>query len=156
MLGGLDADVGSATSRLIAARESGGAAERFQEMVAALGGPADLIHNPAAYLPQAAITYRVEAPRDGYVESVDTRSIGLAVVALGGGRLRVEDEIDHSVGLTDVVAIGEHVDRDRPLAVVHARSESDAKIAAEALRSACSIGDSKPSPGPVVASRITA
>ena len=105
--------------------------------------------------PRRQLTYRVEAPRDGYVESIDTRSVGLAVVALGGGRLRVEDEIDHSVGLTDVVAIGEHVDRDRPLAVVHARSEAEAMIAAQALRVACSIGDVQPSPSPVVASRIT-
>jgi thymidine phosphorylase len=156
VLGGLDADVGLATNRLIAVRESGVAAERFQEMVTALGGPSDLIHNPAAHLRQAAMTYRVDASRDGYIESIDTRSVGLAVVALGGGRLRVEDEIDHSVGLTDVVAIGEHVDRDRPLAIVHARSESEAMVAAEVLRAACSIGDVPPLPSPVVASRITA
>ena len=124
-------------------------------MVTALGGPGDLVDNPAAYLPAAEVTYRVAATRDGYVDSIDTRSVGLVVVALGGGRLRVDDQVDHSVGLTDVVAVGEHVDRDRPLAVVHARSESDAIVAADALRAACSIGDVAPPSSPVVASRIT-
>ncbi len=155
VLGGLDADVGSATNRLIAVRESGVAAERFQEMVTALGGPGDLIHNPAAYLRQAEVAHRVDATRDGYIDSIDTRAVGLAVVALGGGRLRVDDEIDHSVGLTDVIAIGEYVDRDRPLGVVHARRESEAVLAAEALRLACSISDIQPSLGPVVALRVT-
>ena len=80
-------------------------------MVTALGGPGDLVDNPAAYLPAAEVTSRVAATRDGYVDSIDTRSVGLVVVALGGGRLRVDDQVDHSVGLTDVVAVGEHVDR---------------------------------------------
>jgi thymidine phosphorylase len=155
VLGGLAADVESATARLIAVRSDGTAAERFQEMVTALGGPADLIHNPSSHLRSAEVTHRVEATRAGFVNSIDTRSVGLAVVALGGGRLRVDDEIDHSVGLTDVVALGEHVDSDRPLAIVHARNEAEALIAADVLRSACSIGDAPLPSGPVIASRIT-
>ncbi len=124
-------------------------------MVTALGGPGDLIDNPTTHLRAAQVTHRVAATRDGFVESIDTRAVGLVVVALGGGRLRVEDEVDHSVGLADVVAIGEHVDSGRPLAVVHARTESEAMIAAEALRAACSIGDVAPPLSPVVAARIT-
>ncbi len=155
VLGGLAADIQSATARLIAARGAGAAAERFQAMVTALGGPGDLVDNPAAHLRAAEVTHRVAASHDGYVESVDTRSVGLVVVALGGGRLRVEDEVDHSVGLTDVLAVGECVDGGRPLAVVHARSDSEAMIAADALRAAYSIGDVAPPNGPVVASRIT-
>lgn len=155
VLGGLADDVESATTRLIAARGTGTAAERFQEMVSALGGPSDLVHSPAAHLRPADFTHRVDAARSGYIESIDTRAVGLAVVALGGGRLRVDDRIDHSVGITDVVALGELVDGDRPLAIVHARNESEAMIAAEALRSACSIGDSRPPSSAVVASRVT-
>jgi thymidine phosphorylase len=156
VLGGLAADIESATSRVVAARSSGAAAERFQAMVTALGGPADLLDDPAAHLPSATVTQRVDPSRDGYVESVDTRAIGLAIVALGGGRTRVEDTVDHSVGFTEMVGIGESVDHDRPLAIVHARTESEATIAAQAVRAACSISDSPPLPNPVVASRITA
>jgi thymidine phosphorylase len=156
VLGGLDSDAESAMSRLVAARADGSAAERFQQMVSALGGPNDLVQNPDAHLPTAGVTQRVLAAETGCVQSMDTRSIGLAVVALGGGRMRVNDPIDHSVGFSDVVRLGEHVDNERPLAVVHARSEADATIAADAFRAACTIGDAPPPTTPVVASRITA
>ena len=155
MLGGLDVDIASATARLVDARGTGAAAERFQQMVTALGGPVDLLTNPGAYLPVAPVTLRVDPLHNGYVQSVDTRSVGLTVVALGGGRIRVEDSVDHAVGLTEVIGPGEYVDQERPLAIVHARNDSEAKTAADALRSACSIGDDRPALRPVVASRIT-
>ena len=156
LLVGLAADLDVATKTLVAARAEGHAAERFQQMVAALGGPNDLMERPDAYLPDAAVTMRVEPGRDGYVQSIDTRAVGLAVVALGGGRMRVDDPIDHTVGLSDVAGLGEYVDHERPLAIVHARNESEAAIAADAVRAACSIDDSRPTAGPVVATRIAA
>lgn len=156
LLVGLAADLDVATKTLVAAREEGRAAERFQQMVAALGGPNDLMERPDAYLPAATVTMRVEPGRDGYVQSIGTRDIGMAVVALGGGRLRVNDPIDHTVGLSDVAGLGEYVDHERPLAIVHARNESEAAIAADAVRAACSIDDSQKAVGPVVATRITA
>ena len=155
VLGGLADDVESATVRLKTARADGSAAERFQQMVAALGGPPDLIHNAAAHLAQAPVTRRVDPPRGGYLDAIDTRAVGLAVVALGGGRLRVEDDVDHAVGLTDFAQLGDFVDADRPIAVVHARTESDADAAVAAVRKACSIGESRPPLTPVVASRVS-
>jgi thymidine phosphorylase len=156
LLVGLASDVDVATKTLVAARADGHAAECFQQMVAALGGPADLMERPDAYLPAATVTMRVEPGREGYLQSIDTRAIGLSVVALGGGRMRVNDPIDHTVGLSEVAGLGEYVDHERPLAIVHARSESEAAIAADAVRAACSIDDSQPTVGPVVATRITA
>jgi thymidine phosphorylase len=100
------------------------------------------------------VTQRVLATDNGYVQSINTRSVGLAVVALGGGRMRVNDPIDHSVGLSEVIALGEYVDHDRPLCIVHARTEAEATIAADAVRAACAIGGTPPVIGPVVASRV--
>jgi thymidine phosphorylase len=154
VLGGLAADIETATKQLISARANGKAAECFQAMVTALGGPADLVDNPAAHLQSAPVTRRVDPGHDGYVQSMDTRSIGLAVVTLGGGRMRVEDTIDHTVGLSDVAGLGSFVDGDRPLAIVHARTDSEAEMAADAIRAACVIGDTAPEIGPVVAGRI--
>ncbi|MEP7048435.1 MAG: thymidine phosphorylase, partial [Ilumatobacteraceae bacterium] len=154
VLGGLATDTESAAKRLTAARAAGFAAEKFQAMVTALGGPPDLVDNPAAHLRAAPVRYRVEPHRNGYVESIDTRGMGLAVVTLGGGRMRVEDDIDHAVGLSDVIGLGQYVDGDRTLAVVHARNDIEAKIAADAVRAACVIGDAPPATGPVVASRV--
>jgi thymidine phosphorylase len=74
---------------------------------------------------------------------------------LGGGRRRVEDDIDHSVGLSEIAGIGEHVDREHPVAVVHARNGSDAEIASKQVIAAYTIGDEPPAQvGPVVARRI--
>jgi thymidine phosphorylase len=82
------------------------------------------------------------AARDaGTVSTIDTRAVGLAVVALGGGRSRAADAIDHSVGLTDLVGIGEEVGPNRPLGVVHARDEASADAAAATVRSAYRLGD---------------
>jgi thymidine phosphorylase len=155
LVGGLSTDIRSATDQLIAARGTGAAAERFQDMVTALDGPKDLVKNPTAHLQAAPVTLRVESARNGYVQSVDTRGVGLTVVALGGGRRRVQDDVDHSVGLTDLVGVGEYVDHDRPLAIVHARNDSEAMLAADALRAAFVVDDGPSEPGPVVASRIT-
>ena len=155
VLGGLAADAESATKRLISARADGSAAERFQAMVTALGGPADLVENPTKHLRAAPVTRRVDPDHDGYVQSMNTRSVGLAVVTLGGGRTRVEDTIDHAVGLSDVADLGQYVDGERPLAIVHARTESEAALAADAVRAACVIGDTPPTVVPVVAGRIT-
>jgi len=157
LLGGLATDTESATALLTAARADGSAATKFQDMVSALGGPPDLIDNPDAHLRSAPVTQRVDPSRRGYVESIDTRAMGLAVVARGGGRTRVGQDIDHSVGLSDVVSVGAPVDADTPLALVHARTDTDAVIAADAVRAACTIGDEPPRDiGPVVAARITA
>jgi thymidine phosphorylase len=78
----------------------------------------------------------------GVVERVDVRAVGLAVVALGGGRVRESDPVDHSVGLTDVAAPGERVGPgERPLAVVHAADRDAAERCADALRDAYAVGE---------------
>jgi thymidine phosphorylase len=154
MLGRLAADAADARRRLIAARDSGAAAERFQRMVAALGGPADLLEQPDKHLQRAAVQGVVAATRTGYVARIDVRAIGLAVLALGGGRSRVEDRIDYSVGVTEVRGIGERVEAGEPLAIAHARSDGEAAQAAAALAGAVAIADSAVTPGPVLGRRI--
>jgi len=156
VLSGLAADIESATASLVAARADGSAAEKFQQMVTALGGPADLVDKPAAHLASAPVTEVAAPQHDGYVQAVDTRAMGLAVVGLGGGRRNVGEDIDHAVGFSDVVGVGERVDAERPLAIVHARNAADAAAAIDAVRAAYSIGDDPPRQGrPVVAARIT-
>lgn len=133
----------NALKRARTALESGGAAERFSRMVAALGGPADFVEKMDQYLPRAPETRSVKAERAGFVASIDTRALGIVVVELGGGRRRPEDPIDHAVGLTATLPIGREVRRDDPLAVVHARTPADAERAAEAVRRAYRIADER-------------
>ena len=116
-LGGIepDEDAGRATAER--ALDNGAAAERFAAMVAELGGPADLLENPDRHLPAAPVTVAAEPAEAGAVTSVNVRDVGLAVVALGGGRTRESDPVDHSVGLTEVAAPGEQLaPGGRPLA----------------------------------------
>jgi len=150
-LGGLQPDELSARAAAERALDGGAAAERFSAMVAELGGPADLVEAPGRHLPVAPVTVAAEPVEPGVVASVDVRAIGLAVVALGGGRLRETDPVDHAVGLTDVAAPGERVGRgERPLAHVHARDQEAAERAADALREAYSLGDHTEVDNPVV------
>lgn len=137
---GLAADRAAGIAAVEDAITSGAAAERFARMVVALGGPSDLLEQPQRHLPLAPVR-RAVAPVDaGVVTAVDTRAVGLAVVALGGGRTRPTDPIDPAVGLGDLAAIGDRVGADRPVAVVYARSEVAADHAADALRRAYSVG----------------
>jgi thymidine phosphorylase len=120
-------------------------------MAAELGGPADLMEAPDRHLRAAPVVRAVEATVAGTVSSVDVRAVGIAVVGLGGGRARETDPVDHSVGFTEVAALGEQVGPgERPLAVVHARDESGAERAAEALRAAYVLGDGPGTSKPTV------
>jgi thymidine phosphorylase len=133
---------------------SGAAAERFGKMVAAMGGPRDLVTNPGKHLVLAAVQVPVAPDRPGRVSRIDTRAVGMAVVALGGGRTRPQDPIDHSVGLTDLAALGDQVGPDRPLGHVWARTPADADVAAAALRAAYTVGGRTPAPRGVVLERL--
>src|SRR3984885_2548138 len=151
VLGGLDDDVASARAAAAGALESGRAAERFAAMVVELGGPSDLIEAPSRHLAGAAVVKAVEPASPGVVSTIDVRAVGIAIVNLGGGRAREDDLVDHSVGLTEVAALGERVEPGgRPLALVHARDDDSARRAADAVRAAFVPGD-PPSeiPGPV-------
>jgi thymidine phosphorylase len=142
LLGRLASDGGAARTRIEVALTSGAAAERFGAMVAALGGPPDVLERPETYLPEAPVRLSIMAERPGFVASIDARAIGLAVVALGGGRRKPTDTIDPLVGLSDLARLGSKTDR--PLAIVHARTEPAALEAAEALRRAYRIAEDQP------------
>jgi thymidine phosphorylase len=154
-IGGLAADEPAALARVDAALAHGAALEHFAKMVAALGGPADFCERTVAYLPAAPVQREVPAPRDGWVQAKATRDIGLAVVELGGGRRKASDAIDHRVGFSAVVSIGQHVARGEPLARVHAASDDAAAQAVTTLQRCIVIGDAAPAATPLVLARIT-
>ncbi|EPC02703.1 hypothetical protein L861_10180 [Litchfieldella anticariensis FP35 = DSM 16096] len=150
LAGGLADSREAALERLDSALSSGAAAERFERMVAGLGGPGDFLAHRERYLPQAPIVRAVHANQPGHVQAMDTRALGMAVVELGGGRLKSGATIDHAVGLAHVAAIGEAVDSERPLALVHARTEADAERAAQQIHDTFVISDSRATPPTLV------
>jgi len=153
VLGGLQPDLAAARAAAEQALAGGAAAEAFAAMVTALGGPSDLLEAPARHLPQAPVVRAVPAAQAGIVSAIDVRAVGVAIVALGGGRSRETDPVDHAVGLTEVAALGESVGPgadDRPLAILHARDESSFEQAATALRAAITLGDGATPDRPVL------
>jgi thymidine phosphorylase len=146
-----------ADARVRRALESGAAAERFARMVQALGGPGDLLERAAHHLPSAPVQRAVQLPQAGVVGAIDARALGLAVVALGGGRRRADDRVDHAVGLAAVKGIGEPVAPDAPFAIVHARDEASAAVAVEQLKAAVTIAESAPAAPPeLIVARVPA
>uniref|UniRef100_UPI0005562371 thymidine phosphorylase n=1 Tax=Erwinia oleae TaxID=796334 RepID=UPI0005562371 len=152
--GGLAATQQEATGKLQAVLDNGRAAEVFAQMVAAQKGPTDFVGKVDSYLPAAMLSKAVYAEAPGVVSAMDTRALGMAVVALGGGRRRASDAIDYSVGLSDMVQIGDVVDAQRPLAVIHAASESGWQQAAQAVRQAVTLSETAPEKTPVIYRRI--
>jgi len=155
VLGNLATSLLDGRQRIERAISSGAAAELFQRMVSALGGPSDLMQSPEKHLQAAPIIRAVHAPLAGTVARIATREIGIAVVALGGGRARAADAIDHAVGITALAGLGERVDSERPLAIIHARDEASLQRAAARVLAACTVSDSAPAAQPAVLERIT-
>jgi thymidine phosphorylase len=150
VLGGLAAGEGEARAKLLAALDSGEAAERFARMVAALGGPADLLDRPDAYLEKAPVVRPVPSLQGGFATAVDCRGLGLAVVSLGGGRRRPQDPIDFAVGLAGLAELGDQLAPGQPLAMVHARTEAQAEQAVREVQAAYQFGAARAAANPIV------
>ncbi|MTI17208.1 thymidine phosphorylase [Rhodobacteraceae bacterium RKSG542] len=119
---------------------SGAAAETFGKMVAELGGPVDFMEKAEVYLPSAPMEVPVYAEETGFVTQIDNRAVGLAVVELGGGRVKPEDDVDPAVGLVHLAGVGSPVNSDNPIAIVHARNEDQVKRAQAVLLKAYKVG----------------
>ncbi|HIA94245.1 MAG TPA: thymidine phosphorylase [Candidatus Marinimicrobia bacterium] len=122
--------------------DNGHAAETFEKMVSELGGLNDILKNSDSHFKSASVVKPIPASQSGYVSEIDTRAVGLAVVELGGGRKKASDSIDHSVGFTHVLGLGEKVEVGQPLGYVHAQNEDQANMAIQMVNDAYSISDS--------------
>ncbi len=156
LMGELASSAAEAHGLLATALSSGRAAERFARMVAALGGPADLVERPGDRLPVAPVREPIAPVRAGTVRTIDARALGLAIVRLEGGRTRPGAPIDPTVGLSEVAAPGESVGGDRPLCIVHARRPEDVASVRVEIREAFEIADAAAARAPAVLERFPA
>jgi len=129
---------------------NGAAVEKFARMVSILGGPSDLVERPNQYLTAAPEEMPVLAQRGGWVTAMDTRQIGLLLIELGAGRRQASDSIDARVGLSDVVSIGQPVERGDLLARVHAATPAAAEAASSRLVALLVVGDAMVPATPVM------
>ncbi|MDK3019978.1 thymidine phosphorylase [Pseudodonghicola flavimaris] len=137
---GLADTITAGEAAIAAAIADGRAAERFGAMIAAQGGPLSFVDTWGRFLPEATVIHEIPARASGYVTAIDGEALGLAVVALGGGRQVETDTIDPAVGLSDVIRLGARVEASTPLALVHAAREDAARRAAAMVRAAITIG----------------
>jgi thymidine phosphorylase len=149
MLGGLHPDKASAVAALEHSLSSGKAAEIFAKMVAALGGPADLIEKPQQYLAGAPVVQDIIAPQSGYLQYQDTVGLGMAVVRLGGGRSHPSQQIDPAVGFSHILPTGSKVQQGDVLAKVHAATTDAAAVAAQEYLAALRVANTT-TPYPLV------
>lgn len=138
---GVAADVSDGLRMATDALNSGKAAEVFGKMVTSLGGPADFIEKNENYLEAAQMVNAVTAAKTGRVLSMDARKVGLALVALKGGRTRADQKIDFAVGFTDFIKVGQPVSAETPLCIAHTRDDAQLEDATKLLREAIVIGD---------------
>ena len=150
---GIEPDADAARQRLRATLDNGAAAERFDRMVALLGGPKDFLANHEKHLATAPIIRPVYADDDGAVTSIRTRDLGIAVIELGGGRRIASDKIDHRVGLDRLLGKGFRADFETPLCLVHAADEASFERAAAIVKGAYTVGE-RPQPSMTVLARI--
>ncbi|MDP2714180.1 thymidine phosphorylase [Rheinheimera sp.] len=138
-LGGLYQDKASAVAALEHSLSSGKAAEIFAKMVAALGGPADLMEKPQQYLAAAPLVQDIVAPQSGYLQYHDTVGLGMAVVRLGGGRSHPSQQIDPAVGFSHILPAGSKVQQGDVIAKVHAANTDAAAIATKEYLAALNV-----------------
>lgn len=150
---GLEEALDHALERCDKAVTSGQAAERFDEMCVALGGPAGFVNNSAKHLARAPVVKAVHT--SGFLAEVDVRAVGNVIIELGGGRRMVGEKLDLSVGFSDVARVGTLLDSETPLAVIHAASDDAAELAEKLLLDACMTSEEAPSIRPVIHEKLT-
>ena len=130
-VGGLSSRA-EAVSQANRALDSGAAAETLARMVDAQGGDRRVVDDPWSVLPRAPEVRRAFAP-PGHLAEVDAQGLGELAGWLGAGRARKSDPIDPAVGIEFLAKVGDRIEQDQPIAVVHAREADQAERAAERI-----------------------
>ena len=130
--------------------EDGSALETFAKMIEAQGGDPRVTEDPWAVLPRAPVTLPVPPPGAGWLVEVDAEAIGVASTFLGAGRASKGDTIDPAVGIEFLPKIGDRIERDDDLAVVHARTQDDVDEVELRLAEAVTLSEEPVEPPPLV------
>jgi len=142
--------LGAAHARLQGVLDSGAALDCLRRNVVAQGGDPRVCDAPGEFLPLVKDSVKVESPRSGYIKAVDTAEIGHTIAAIGGGRVRIEDVIDPTVGFIAERKIGEKVEAGDVIGVVYCADCSNAEEAVQRIGAAYQIGDEPPVPEELV------
>ena len=149
-LANVEPTIEAARARVLRALESGAALECFRQNVLAQGGDARVCDEPQRLLQTSTLrAVKVESPRAGFVTQVEAAEIGFAVSWIGGGRTRVEDEIDFQVGFVADATHGDELRAGDALGTLYCRDEAQAAEAGARIRAAYTVGDEPPPGAPL-------
>lgn len=133
-LAGKGDDIEQNKQRMIECIDSGAAYMKFLELIENQGGDVSYINDESKF-ENAKFIYPVLSEKSGYIKSIKTEKLGEVSCNLGAGRIKKEDEIDNQVGLIINKKIGDNVEKDEILGIIHANDESKLRNAIEELRS---------------------
>ena len=153
LLGGSGLNEEQAHAQIRQVIENGAAFAKFREFVGAQGGDVDQVDHPEQ-LASAPVVVPVEAHEEGTVAHIDAREIGLTCVALGGGRQKKGDPIDHRVGILVQAKVGDKVARGEALCLVHAADAQTAEMAVQRVRTAYTLSTKSVASLPIIYDRI--
>jgi pyrimidine-nucleoside phosphorylase/thymidine phosphorylase len=145
MLAGVEPTFETAQARVRRALRSGAALESFRRNVEAQGGDPRVCDEPASLLQVSALrAVKVESPRAGFITQVEAAEIGHAVSSIGGGRTRLEDEIDFQIGFVTDAKLGDQVRAGDALGTLYCRNDAQSSTAGARIRAAYTVGDELP------------
>lgn len=145
VLANVEQRIEAARQRLEEVLNSGKALECLQRNIAAQGGDPRVCDDPGTFLPLVSETVKVESRRSGFITRVDTTEIGHAIAGIGGGRVRIEDIVDPTVGFISELKLGDPVRAGEAIGMVYCARASAAAEAARRIQGAYHIGDEAPS-----------
>jgi pyrimidine-nucleoside phosphorylase len=134
-------------------QRDGSALTVFRNMIAAHGGDARVVDDPSR-LPRSKFRIPITSSKGGYVRDIDAGELGRVAFELGAGRLRVDQEVDHAVGVELEATLRSHVKKGQVLAWLHVEKERDAVRATHTVRNAFSLGATKPKKQRLILERI--
>jgi pyrimidine-nucleoside phosphorylase len=141
LLSHADDSLEAARDRLQKVLSSGEALECFRNNVKAQGGEPRVCDEPARFLPLVKESFKVESPRSGFITQINTAEVGHAIAAIGGGRVRIDDAIDPTVGFITAGKLGDRLKADGLIGTIYCRDASKSQDAAKRIQRAYQIGD---------------
>jgi pyrimidine-nucleoside phosphorylase len=154
VLAGLESSVGAARARVEGLHGTGAALNCFRKNVEAQGGDPRVCDDPGSILPLTDKAFKVESPRSGFIVKVETQEIGHAIAEAGGGRVRMEDRIDPTVGFVGDVKIGDELRAGDLMGSVYCDEPDRGQRAAARIQAAYEIGDAPPVELPVLIKEV--
>ncbi len=144
VLCGIGENIQDSRFRIQNSLNSGAALEKFRDNIECQNGDANICDAPETLLNENLTRVEIKAEKSGFIETIDALAIGASVSVIGGGRVRVEDSIDHAVGYQCGKRLGDEIKTGDTLGTIFCRNQAQAELIGEKLRNAYRIGDEKP------------